>query len=204
MKNVLIGKIADDVSLTPSEVMEYLYCPRFIYFINCLAIPQHEELRYKVMEGRNIHEIKTRINKDYLRKKVGCIDKQMSVYFGSQRLHIRGVVDEVLLFEDGTAAPLDYKFAEFKGEVFEPYKYQSVYYGLLIKENLQKDVKKGYICYTRSNNLLKEIVFNDEDFEECHNVIIDILNIVQFGKFPGGAREKAKCNDCCYRNICLK
>ncbi len=201
---MLIAEVAPEVSITPSEIIEYLYCPRFIYFMNCLAIDQHEELRYKVMEGRNIHEIKTRLNKDYLRKKINCVDKKIEVYMGSQSLHIRGIVDEILFFEDGSAAPLDYKFAEFKGDVFEPYKYQSIYYGLLIKENLGVKVNRGFICYTRSNNLLKEIIFSEGDFARCREIIIEILNIAQFGYFPAGAKEKGKCIDCCYRNICVK
>lgn len=201
---MLIEKISPEVSITPSEVMEYLYCPRFIYFMNCLAIPQHEEQRFKVMQGRNVHELKMRINRDYLRKKIGCVDKMIDVYMGSSVLHIRGVVDEVLLFEDGTAAPLDYKFAEYRGDIFEPYRYQSVYYGLLIRENLKREVKKGYICYIRSNNLLKEIEFHDEDFTRCREMIYEILNIAQFGYFPKRTRERGKCVDCCYRNLCVK
>ena len=55
--------VKDGVYITPSEVIEYLYCPRFIYFMNCLSIPQHEEQRYKVLMGREIHEKKSKINK---------------------------------------------------------------------------------------------------------------------------------------------
>lgn len=51
------------VMITPSEVIEYLFCPRFLYFMNCLKIPQHEELRYKVMKGRALHE---RREKDWM------------------------------------------------------------------------------------------------------------------------------------------
>ncbi len=39
--------------ITPSEVIEHIYCPRFTCFLNCLNIPQHEELRYKVLKGGN-------------------------------------------------------------------------------------------------------------------------------------------------------
>ena len=201
---MFIANVSAEVSVTPSEIVEYLYCPRFIYFMNCLAIDQHEELRYKVLEGRNVHEIKTRLNTDYLRKKLDCVDKKIEVYMGSAELHIRGIVDEVIFFQDGSAAPLDYKFAEFKGQVFEPYKFQSIYYGLLIKENFNVDVCRGFICYTRSNNLLKEIQFEEKDYIYCREIIIDILNITQFGYFPKRTNEKGKCIDCCYRNICVK
>ena len=51
-----------EISITISEVMEYLFCPRFIYFMNCLNIPQYEEKRYKVIMGREIHHEKKFIN----------------------------------------------------------------------------------------------------------------------------------------------
>lgn len=44
------------VYITPSEVIEYLYCPRFIYFMNCLGIAQHEDQRFMVLKGREVHE----------------------------------------------------------------------------------------------------------------------------------------------------
>jgi hypothetical protein len=56
------------VLLMPTEIIEYLYCPRFTYFLNCLNISQHEEQRYKVLLGRKLHDKKKKINRDYLRK----------------------------------------------------------------------------------------------------------------------------------------
>ncbi len=131
--------------ITPSEVIEYLYCPRFIYFMNCLSIPQHEEQRYKVLAGREIHEKKAKINKDYLRKKLNCNKREINVYLASDKYHLKGVIDEVLFLEDGTAAPLDYKFAEYKERLFHTHKVQSILYAILIKENYQIEVNRGYI-----------------------------------------------------------
>lgn len=55
--------------ITPSEMIEFLYCPRFTYFMKCLGIVQHEENRYKVQKGRSVHEDKAEQNKSYIRKK---------------------------------------------------------------------------------------------------------------------------------------
>ncbi|MDZ7262787.1 MAG: hypothetical protein ONB05_11875, partial [candidate division KSB1 bacterium] len=98
------------VSITPSQVLEYLFCPRFTFFEECLKIPEHEELRFKVQMGRQVHEKKVQMNPDYLRKKIGVVQKQTSVYLGSATLKVRGIVDEVLTLEDGYMAPLEYKF----------------------------------------------------------------------------------------------
>ncbi|MDA8338145.1 MAG: hypothetical protein M0Z70_02460, partial [Nitrospiraceae bacterium] len=90
--------------ITPSEVIEHLYCPRFTYFMNCLNIPQHEELRYKVLKGRELHQRREDSNRDYLRKRLGCTDKEISVYIASKELGVRGVIDEVLYLSDNTLA----------------------------------------------------------------------------------------------------
>ena len=81
-------------SITASDILEFLFCPRFIYFENYLDIPQHEEKRFKVQKGRNIHEDKERVNPEYLRKKIGCIERKKAVYLSSKK-GIRGIVDEV-------------------------------------------------------------------------------------------------------------
>ena len=93
--------------ITISDVLEYLFCPRFIYYMHCLDIPQHEESRFKVMEGREVHEKKLITNPDYLRKKLGVVKKEMNVFVASKQHHIKGIIDEVLILDDGTAAPFD-------------------------------------------------------------------------------------------------
>ena len=191
------------IYITPSEVIEYLYCPRFIYFMNCLCIPQHEEKRYKVLKGREIHQGKARINKNYLRKKLGCEGKDISVYLCSDKYHLNGIIDEVLFLEDDTAAPLDYKFAEYRDRLFRTHKYQSTLYALLIKDNYSMEVRRGYVCYVRSRSLVKEINFKERDFQKAIEMIEDILKIIQTGFYPKRTRYPIKCIDCCYKNICV-
>jgi CRISPR-associated exonuclease Cas4 len=195
--------VKEEVFITPSDVIEYLYCPRFIYFMKCLDIPQHEDERYKVMKGREVHEEKARINREYLRKKLGCEAKDISAYLASSGLHLRGEVDEVLSFSDGTLAPLDYKFAEYKDWVFQTHKYQSALYALLIMENYGRPVSRGYVCYVRSNNLIKEVFFCSADFERARNLLSEILRIISRGYYPKKRSSPAHCIDCCYRNICV-
>jgi CRISPR-associated exonuclease Cas4 len=192
-----------DVYVSASVLLEYLYCPRFIYFMNCLCIKQNEDKRFKVLKGREIHEGKERANIDYMRKRIRCIDKDISVYMSSKKYYIHGEVDEVLTLSDGTMAPLDYKYAEYKDTIFKTHRYQSVFYGLLIKENYGRDVRKGYICYVRSKNLLKEIEITEKDFVELQTMIEEIINITQKCYYPKGTKFRAQCIDCCYRNICI-
>lgn len=193
----------DEVYITPSEVMEYLFCPRFIFYMNVLRIPQHEEQRYKVLKGRELHEKKEQVNKEYLRKKLGVTAKDTLAYLASARYHLKGIVDEVLSLKDGSLAPLDYKFAEYKETTYSTHKYQSVLYGLLIKENYAQEVRKGYICYLRSNHKVKEIIFCRKDFDDALKIVDEILTIIQKEFYPQKTNYPIRCIDCCYKNICV-
>lgn len=192
----------EGIFVTASELLEYLFCSRFTYFMNCLCISQHEDRRYKVQIGREVHIQRETTNVDYLRKKIGCVGKELGVWLSSPRYNIKGIVDEVLTLDDGTMAPLDFKFAEYNDRIFSTYRYQVVFYALLIQENYKKDVRRGYVCFTRSNNLLKEITITDDDFKRLKIMIDEMIAITQKGYYPAGTKNTAKCQDCCYRNVC--
>jgi CRISPR-associated exonuclease Cas4 len=191
------------IMITPTEIMEYLFCPRFTYFFNCLNISQHEEMRFKVIKGREIHNKKIITNRDYLRKKIKTESKEISVYLASQKIKVRGIVDEVLFFRDNTASPLDYKYTDYKDYLFETHKIQLILYGMLINEIYNKPVKKGYICYVKNNPKLKEIIFSVNDFIFAKNIVNEILDVILKNYYPmKKTKNLNKCIDCCYKNIC--
>ena len=194
-------KSLSDNSITASQMLEYLYCPRFTYFEYVMDIPQNEGQRFKVEKGRNIHEKVRKTNQAYLRKKLGVKDKKSDVYLASP-LGIRGIVDEVLFLDDDTAAPLDYKFAEYKQKLFKTYRFQLIFYARLIKDNFQVPVKKGFIIYTRSKNRLVEISIKDKDFIDLEKIVDDMISIINNCRYPKPTSVKRRCPDCCYKNIC--
>ncbi|MBT3387312.1 MAG: CRISPR-associated protein Cas4 [Desulfobacula sp.] len=182
-------------------MLQYLFCPRFIYFENVLDIPENQGNRFKVEKGRKIHE-KIRItNPEYLRRKLGVAKKASDVYLRSDT-GIYGIVDEILFFDDGSSAPLDYKYAEFKERIFETYHFQLVFYGKLIRDNYGVAVNDGYIVYTRSKNKLVHVNLTKSDFKKLNDSIEEINLIIENGKYPKSTKYKKRCVDCCYKNIC--
>lgn len=189
--------------ITPTEVMEYLFCKRFIYFMNVLNIDQKEELREKVLIGRHIHEKKSKENVNYLRKKQNVKHKMTNVYLASKTFGIRGVIDEVLFKEDGTASPFDYKFAEYKQRLFRTLRIQSVIYAMLIMENFYIEVAEGYVCFIRSKNKVISIDYKFSDFEKVVDILNDMFKIIEVSYYPRVNRSSNKCIDCTYRNVCV-
>lgn len=190
------------MSLTPSHIIEFLYCPRFTYFEYVLGIPQYEAKNYKVLRGREVHDEKLERNKDYLRKKIGVAQKFTDQYLTNDLL--RGRIDEVLLLHDGTLAPLDYKFAQYNDKVYETYRTQLYCYAWLIEQNFSKKVNKGYLVYTRSQNKLVEVPITDADKQTVENCMKEIYTIIDKNYFPRATKFRKRCLDCTYRNICIK
>lgn len=187
--------------ITPSEIVEFLYCPRFTYFMKNLNIRQYEEKRLKVQLGKEKHLYKKNHNKNQIRKRIGGVSKEQEKYLISKKYGIKGIVDEIYLLEDNTYAPLDYKFAEYKEREFETYKIQMALYSLIIEDIYEAKVSKFFLVYLRSKNLLKEIDFDDTLRNKCMKCIENYKKILR-GEYPKGTSSKARCIDCCYRNIC--
>lgn len=192
------------IPLMVTHLLEHLYCPRFTYFEYVLGVPERQGLRPLVQKGRQVHQERRRVNPQYLRKKLGVVGRQFDVPLASAVLGVRGVVDEVLTLTDGSMAPFDYKFAEYPGQVYHNQKMQSALYALLIRTTFAAPVRKGVLCYTRSNHKVIEVEFTEEDFSEVESVLDEIMGVIQTGLFPRGTRWKARCSDCCYRNICIQ
>ncbi len=192
----------DSFSLTPSHIIEYLFCPRFTYFMHVLDIPQFEENNFKVMLGRNLHNEKLNTNKSYIRKKINATAKYVDVYLSNN--YLRGRMDEVLELEDGTFAPLDYKFAEYKDHIFKTYLTQIYCYAVLIEENYNVKVNKGFVVYIRSNNKLLTVDIPAEAKETILKSCTEIINIIENNIYPSVKASQIKCYNCIYRNICSK
>ncbi len=190
------------MTLTPSQIIEYLYCPRFTYFEYVLGIPQYEEKNFKVMKGRDIHKIKAVQNIEYLRKRIGVKSKYVNRYLTNSFL--RGEVDEVLELNDGTMAPLDFKFAEYKDMIFNTYKTQLYCYALLIEANYGKPVNRGYLVYVRSKNKLLEIKIDDRNKAKVKRAAENIFEIIGKNFYPKATLYKKRCVTCTYQNICTQ
>lgn len=189
--------------ITPYEVVEHVFCPRFTYFEKALMIPQHEEQRYKVQAGRAVHERRTTENRDYLRSKIGAVDKEIAVYLASPRLRVRGVVDEVLTLSDGTMAPLDYKYTPYREQAFKTHQVQVTLYGLLVREVYERPVTRGYVAYVRGGSRLVEVEIDERMEATALRLVGEVFDVLNTGRIPRRTPDRAKCVDCCYKNICV-
>lgn len=189
-------------SFFPSQIIEYLYCPRYTYFEYVLRIPQFEDKYFKVKKGREMHNKKLEQNKNYLRKKIGVTDKWLDQYLGMPGL--RGKVDEVIALTDGTMAPLDYKFAEWKDRVYDTYRQQIYCYAVLIEHHFKQKVHKGFLIYIRSKNKIIEVPVDEAAKKAIKESMDEMTRIIGENYYPKATKFKRRCLNCTYRNICTQ
>lgn len=188
--------------MTGTDLLEYAFCPRFIYYENFLEIPEHQERRYKVLRGREIHEEKQRLNRDYLRRKIGCTGRKIGLRLHAADGLYSGEVDEILFLDDGSAAPLDYKWAEWKGRVFDTHRLQLAFYAELIRQNFNQPVHQAFLVYVQSKNRLITLPLGLEEQHELASTMETIHRIRTQGWYPPPASTAKRCSDCCYRLVC--
>ena len=81
---------------------------------------------------------------------------------------------------------------------------QSALYGLLIREAFGVPVRRGFLCYVRSKHRIVELEHTEADYAEVRQILAEILEVIRSGVFPPATTWKARCRDCCYRNICMR
>jgi CRISPR-associated exonuclease Cas4 len=189
--------------LTPSDVLEHIYCPRFTWFMHVQNIPQYEDRRFKVLKGREVHQRRETENKAYLRRKLGVVKKETAVYLASAKLRLRGIIDELLWLADGSIAPLDYKFTPPRDNAFKTHRIQITLYAMLAAAEYQQSVHKGFVAYIRGPTNLIEIPITEDALEDAARQIDQIFAIISSSRLPRHTPYRARCQDCCYKNICV-
>ena len=186
------------VSVT--DVKHYIYCPRIIYFDHVLhATPifgsQQEE-------GKEQHE-------DYVRKELRRKDavyyspefvgaeKMLFTMLSSSSLELRGNVDCIIRTVKDEYIPVDYKnMASDGGRAWMDHKYQLVAYALLIEENFNTVVKRGFINYI-SEALILELEITPSMKAHVKRVLGHIKRIIREEQLPPIRVAENKCTGGC-------
>jgi CRISPR-associated exonuclease Cas4 len=194
------------VSVT--DVKHYIYCPRLVYFDRVLhaqpAFGSQQE------ESQELHE-------EYIRKELRRKDavyyspefagaeKLLFVQLVSEKLQIQGVLDCLIKTAKGEYIPVEYKnMNSDRGKVYMDHKYQLVAYALLVEENFDVIVRRGFVNYIPEKLILQfEITPTMKNYVK--RVIGHIKRIIKEEKLPPIRVAKNKClGGCGHKQTCQK
>ncbi|MGL5983216.1 MAG: CRISPR-associated protein Cas4 [Cetobacterium sp.] len=187
---------------TVTDLKNYIYCPRIIFFKNLHQFSEPLENNSLVKEGSDFHKKRSKY-KNYIKKifkEYESNKKEVKIY--DENIDICGIVDEIF-FSTKEAIPVEYKFSNYTGELHETHLVQLTLYALLIKRNYNIAVLKGYIIYTRESIKCIEVVFEKEDFINCLKNINKMTEILLEQYIPKLNTNIEKCNSCHFKKICI-
>ena len=190
--------------LTVTHVLEHLFCPRFTYFEYRAGDTGAQERRPLVQMGRqSLTRSASGSTRATCGKSWGWWAVSSTSRWSAGELGVRGAVDEVLTLADGSRALFDYKFAEYKGQIYANVRTQSVLYGMLIEEASGAGTARLLVLRAVEPPVV-EVGHEEKDRQAARAVLTEVLEVIQTGLFPEATEWKARCRDCCYRNICIQ
>jgi len=187
--------------LTATDLMNYHYCQRILYFVHTLKKPQFTTKKeYKGREKENVFQSnakRTKVVKSYPR-----LPKVFKVQLVSENLGIKTIADCIMIDrENNEAYPIQAKFSFTPKKIYRGQKAQLFMEALLIEEQLDYKVPYGFIKFLRSGDLIK-IDISEKDKLGVMSTFGEIFKIMSSEALPNRTKYKKRCQDCCFKKIC--
>ncbi len=185
-------------TLTVSDVKQFIYCPRVVYFT--YALPWRRPTTYKMQEGKIEHEHVAELEQRRSLRAYGLVEgeRQFNVSLHSERLGLTGKLDMVIQ-TGGEVIPVDFKNSG--AGVGLNHKYQLAAYALLVEDRWEKPVRRGFI-YLVPLKKAHEVVITPNMRLFVRQVLDKIRGMIAGESIPPTTRQKARCRDCEFWNFC--
>ena len=186
-------------NLSAKDFLNYAYCPRIVYFMHVLKIPQ--ETTKKEFKGREKYdEFKSKSKRTKIVKEFQNFKKIYNTRLESKE-HGFLTLTDCIIFDDSKkeAYPIQAKYSFKPRKVYITQRYQLMFEGVLIEDTFKLKVPFGFIKFLKSNDLVKVDLSNKQ---EIFAIADEIRNIIKNEAIPEMTPYKKRCVDCCYKKIC--
>ncbi len=185
--------------LRVSDLKQYIYCPRIIYFYYVLPIPRRvtRKMEYGKMEHLEINRLEKRRGL----KAYGLLEgkRDFQVFLQSSRLGLHGLLDMVITTEGRQVYPVEFKHSVSKYGLHQ--KYQLAAYAMLLEESYRKPVRYGFLYLIPSKSAVPiEITTGMREYVK--KALSAVRNVIAGERIPGYVRSKNRCTDCEFKNYC--
>ena len=190
--------MGEPLSLRVTDVKQYVYCPRIIYFTYCL--PVKRPLTYKMVEGKLSHEETRALERRRSLRAYGLSEgeRHFSVHLYSERLGLSGLLDMVIIT---SAEVIPVEFKHTTGKLGLNHKYQLAAYALLVEDKWQRPVRRAFVYFIPAKKALEvPITANMRRF--VVKTLGKIRALVAAELLPEATRHRGRCVDCEFRRYC--
>ncbi len=181
-----------------SFIAEYAYCPRSTYYLLTDAPRVRDENTY-IQDGRAAHRV---VDKPYTRHR-NALRVQSSLRIYSRQYGISGVVDVVEFYPHNVIVPVEFKRG--KKRTNPAHRQQLALQALCLREMFSSShLTYGEIFFTGDRQRKRYTLGDDEQKEAI--VLADAVykrlqkDLLDPHDFP--QHRDARCDGCCFRDLC--
>lgn len=184
--------------ITVTDVKQYMYCPRIIYFTYCMPVLTMDT--YKMKHGKEEHQRNDELEPRRTLQRYGLEtgEKKYKVRLVSHRLGLKGKMD-LLVIQDDNYIPIELKYSTKEPSL--NHKYQLGAYCLLIEDQYETTIRKGLIHLLPKKETF-EVKVTPKFRGKVREIIGEIEEVIREEIMPRPTKERGKCQDCEYRNYC--
>lgn len=196
-----------DFYVTSTDVKNYIYCPRVVYFKRVMGLePMLGAQQMRSLERHSRVEAldRRRVGAVFYSKELRRAEKLFDVAVTSHRLKASSRIDCVVKVR-GRLIPVEYKFTRSRrGEAYPDHKYQLAFHALLLEELSGKPVILGYIYYV-DEGLVIRVKITEEMKRYVKKLIKAIRSMVHNERLPRVKTNPRKCTGGCgYGYLCQR
>lgn len=184
--------------LTVSDIKQYVYCPRLIYYRYVLPVPY--ATTYKMAVGRETHSKLSALERrrTLRRYRLNSGKRMFHEKIFSERLQLSGKLD-LLIEDEGRYFPVEFKESSGKPQLHQ--RYQLTAYGLLVEERYSTVVRYGYI-YMIEDEKVSMLDINEGRKRYVKLLLARIRKIVQSETMPPPTPHRERCLECEFKLYC--
>lgn len=190
---------ASEALLSVTDLKNYVYCPRTVYFHRVLHLEPRLEAQQdeslKQHEALEEREVK-RLGAVFYDPSIRRAEKMFRVPLTSSVLRLQGSVD-MLIKAEAEYIPVDFKMANSnRGKIWPDHRYQLVAYSLMVEEGFNATVRRGFVYYVPEKAALRlEVTPRLKAFVK--RLANDLWSMVKRGELPKVRVPLRRCSGGC-------
>ncbi|MCD0155637.1 CRISPR-associated protein Cas4 [Deinococcus sp. 6GRE01] len=187
-----------DDMITPTELRQFHYCPRVVFFARCTPVRRRETVL--MTHGREKHE------SELLRERRRALsrydltegERRYDVRLSSAALGLNGELD-LLIVNGAKAYPVEYKNSRRPPD--PGHRLQLCAYALLVEAELGLSCPHGY-WHSSVTHETHVVAFDRRLRNRTASAIAAVRTLIREERCPEPTRRVEKCLECELRNFC--
>jgi len=184
--------------LLVSDLRQYAYCPRIIYYRYCL--PTVRPVTHKMAAGKEAHREESGREQRRSLRAYGLDDgeRAFDVWLEDEALGLRGKADMVITRAD-EVIPVEHKNSP--GRLGHHVILQLAGYGLLLERAQNRPALRGYVYYIPARRS-REIPLDVDLKAEVRHLVGEIDTMIAAERMPTPPRNRNRCAICEFHRFC--